>query len=443
MLRQVIVIIMLVCGGSAFAQDTAAGIAQERVTASELWRGAAGYEPFQQAWTGWVNFEPERERRIVPGSDIGSAYAEIAGGVRFVADAGAVRLQECGFNLNQPSRCQYPAPEGRHAAFAPGSGFSIVFDQPAAVAAFDLSPGPTDATRVGEAAVFEVTALMLGDPVATVRVEAEGFQDNGEGWASVQIPAEEVDDVFPPDRFTEIRIRAFDVQGTPVRAGTVIDALRFLRNAPREEAADDSPFAAAGPVAGLDAAFERTARIRDVFQGSRIVELQQTPEGGLFPVPERRRVRVDLAAARADAQRQRSEAGVATPVELSVRGAEQVMLPILAPLNALADPANARGLVAGADLIEDRDTFHLYVPTEHGTAVIRGSRVLTVTPDGARAPGPLRISYTEYGAVASFNLYGAAYGVEIACVPSQPICSDPAAMQDFVDRLFIFVGGAR
>ena len=416
--------------------------AQERVAENPFTQSPTGYEPYQGAFAGWVNFEPELERGIRRGAQVGEAYAGRAGGVRFIAEAGGVVLEECGFDLNTPSRCRYPASEGRHAAFAPGSSLTLRFDQRAALAAFALSPGRPGPNGAGEAAVFQVTALINGDPITRVRVEAQSFEDNGEGWARVQIPAQATANEFPPDRFNEIRIEALDVQGAPARAGIVIDAFRFLRNAARETR-DTGPFAGLGPRAGLDGAFDRTARIRDVFMGSRQVQAQQIPPGGRFAVPERRRVRVDVAAALIDGQRQRSQAGVSVPMELGVEAAKPVGLPILAPLSALADPEAGRGLVDGADLVADADSFHLYVPTEHGSAVIRGSRVLTLTPQAGRTPGRLRISFNQYGAMASFNLYGAAYGVEIACEPSQLICSDRDAVRDFIDRLFIFVGEAR
>ncbi|WP_417491175.1 hypothetical protein [Maricaulis sp.] len=185
--------------------------------------------------------------------------------------------------------------------------------------------------------------------------------------------------------------------------------------------------------------------------------LQRQPAAEPASPESPRTVAIDWDQARADARRQANiNAEIVAAARLapelprpSNRDAGQVAntrLPVLVPnmasLNATQPPTV---------LLFPRPDFYTLSITGDGLLIeVFGTRLAhAVAPDAITArqlratdPDALRVSATEYGQVADFNRYGAAYTVTLECDNPQgdPRCADDVLVRHITRSLVIAAG---
>jgi hypothetical protein len=165
-------------------------------------------------------------------------------------------------------------------------------------------------------------------------------------------------------------------------------------------------------------------------------------DGMRYPEAERMRMPVDMNTARLAALRQREMMSMDLPEAAGFTTREPLTLPILAPLGVFAGEDPAAGLAEGVRFSGRSDYFHLRFNSDIGRVVISGSRmVVRGAQDAGPALGEMTVSSGYDGAYASFNLYGAAYSVRVACGTEEidEPCNDPEALRTLLDRLFVWM----
>ena len=417
-------------------------IAQRTQPDAQQFPGAAGY--VQRAddapWLGWVNFNRSGEPPVIGGMDISRSYEDLAGGVRF--GFGARRAPTLMLCRDGATTCGADgAPSGGHVMRVAENVLRIDFARPTVAVTMMATP---DWARDVRAEVFVIEGWADGDTMLVEQVFAPSRPVTGESWVRLTLsaqPRQTTAAAAPATteavEFDFVVIRALNANGGPVNAPFLIDDLRFADQF-GPAALDDL-----GPRAGgLDPMLDDTGRLARNLQR----DAETIREGGLrnnaiYPAARRIRMAIDYEAAQqgASAQREFVDAQISLPTALG--RAEDVSVPILAPLGAFADENPRSELAEGVGFMGRPDFYHLILPTELGEAVITGTRLATPTRQGAHDMGTLAIGRGYGGANASFNLYGASYAVRLSCEGSdlaEP-CNAPEELEALLERLFLFI----
>ncbi len=418
-------------------------ILQQQQTDAQQFPGTAGYA--QRAdngpWFGWVNFNRGGEPPTADGMDISRIYEDAAGGVRFgfgARQAPALMLCRDGTAMCGPGG----APSGGHVMRVAENTLRIDFARPAVAVTMLAAP---DWTRDIRANVFVIEGWADGDGLLVEQVNAPLRPVTGESWVRLTLSGQQrqttavaaAPAAAAPTEFDFVIVRALNANGGPVNAPFLIDDLRFADQI-GPTALDDL-----GPRAGgLDPMLDDTQRLAEALQS----QAETIREGGprqnaLYPAARRIRMAIDYDAALQGAQAQRQFVNAQVSLPTALGRAEDVSVPILAPLGVFAEE-NPRGdLAADVGFMGRPDFYHLIIPTELGEAVITGTRLATPTRQGARDMGTLAIGRGYAGAHARFNLYGASYAVRLSCEGSDLIepCNDPEELEALLERLFLFI----
>ena len=404
----------------------------------------SGYRlnPGNELWYGWVNFDQDRQLGLLEGRRANLGWREQAGGVRFATgQAEGARIVRCGNNSNT---CALPQPDSPDALVA-GAGSGVLrvdFAQPVVAVTALVAP---DRGFGAEPDMFVIEGWRNGDIASIARGDVEIYDSQARGWTRLTLSGladatratSAVAAAGAGQEFDYVIIRAVTANGAATDTPIVLDALRFAdRYGP-------TPYDSLGPRAGgLDDMLAETGRTAARLQERGEIVRQGGPrEGMAYPVAERMRMPLNMAAARAAAVRQRQFMSMDLPSTSGLRGRERVTLPILAPLGVFQGEDPSAGLSDGVRFSGRRDYFHLRFNSEIGRVVISGSRVVARPRAGDLRPGEISVSAGYDGAYASFNLYGAAYSVRVACGTEEldEPCNDPEALRTLLDRLFLWM----
>ena len=411
----------------------------------------AGYRlnPGNGLWYGWTNFDQNRSLGRIAGEDVSLAWREQAGGVRFAAgQREGARIIACGRGSNT---CALPQPDSPDALIAgAGSGYvRIDFAQP--VSAVSVLAAP-DRGFGAEPDLFILEGWSDGDVAATDQQIVQIYDSAGQGWTRLTLSGlpgrvDEQDDAASRAvtaarqgrEFDYVILRGVTDNGSPAETPIVIDSLRFAdRYGP-------TPYDSLGPRAGSMASMVEDSGVRSrrlqISSQAEVIRERGARDGMRYPAAERMRMPLDMDGARTAALRQRRDMQMELPPASGLVGREPVTLPILAPLGVFTGEDPSAGLAPGVRFSGRSDYFHLRFNSEIGRVVISGTRV--VTP-GDRPGGPserLAVSSGYDGAYASFNLYGGAYSVRVACGVEEldEPCNDPEALRTLLDRLFVWM----
>ncbi len=404
----------------------------------------SGYQlnPDNDLWFGWVNFDQDRELGLVEGRVANLGWREQAGGVRFATgQRETARIVRCGTGSNTCALPQADSPDALVAGA--GSGFiRIDFAQPVSAVTALVAP---DRGFDAEPDLFVMEGWRDGDIASVTSGEVEIYDSNAQGWTRLTLSglAEATRATTAAgaagsgQEFDYVIIRGVTANGAETRAPIVLDALRFAdRYGP-------APFNALGPRAGgLEDMLDETGRsgARLAARGE-IVERGGRREGLRYPVAERLRMPLDRSTIRNAALRQRQIMAMDLPVAAGLRGREPMTVPILAPLGIFNGEDPAAGAAGHVRFTGRSDYFHLRFNSEIGRVVISGTRIVTPAQGGEPGPGELLVSSGYDGAYASFNLYGAAYSVRVACGTEEidEPCNDPEALRTLLDRLILWM----
>lgn len=404
----------------------------------------SGYElnEANSLWYGWVNFDQDRELGLLEGRVANLGWRGEAGGVRFATgQREGARIIRCGAGSNTCALSQPDSPDALIAGA--GSGFiRIDFAQPVSAVTALVAPDRGFGT---EPDLFVMEGWRNGDIASVTRGEVQIYDSNAQGWtrltlsgladatrattaATVSASGQEFDYVI---------IRGVTANGAETRTPIVIDALRFAdRYGP-------TPFDSLGPrTGGLQDMLDETRRTgaRLAARGE-IVQQGGQRDGLRYPVAERMRMPMDQTAIRNAALRQRQIIAMDLPEAAGLRGREPMTVPILAPLGIFNGEDPAAGAADHVRFTGRQDYFHLRFDSEIGRVVISGTRIVTPGRAGEPGPGELQVSSGYDGAYASFNLYGAAYSVRVACGTEEidEPCNDPEALRTLLDRLILWM----
>jgi len=393
-------------------------------------------------WYGWVNFDQDRQLGLLEGHLANLGWREEAGGVRFATgQREGARIIRCGTGSNT---CALPQPDSPDALIAgAGSGFiRIDFAQPVSAVTALVAP---DRGFGAEPDLFVMEGWRNGDTAAVTRGEVQIYDSNAQGWTRLTLSGladatratTAATAAASGQEFDYVIIRGVTANGAETRTPIVIDALRFAdRYGP-------TPFDSLGPRAGgLQDMLDETRRTgaRLAARGD-IVRQGGRREGLRYPVAERMRMPMDRPTIRNAALRQRQIMAMDLPEAASLRGREPMTVPILAPLGIFNGEDPAAGAADHVRFTGRQDYFHLRFNSEIGRVVISGTRIVTPGRAGEPGPGELRVSSGYDGAYASFNLYGAAYSVRVACGTEEidEPCNDPEALRTLLDRLILWM----
>ena len=404
----------------------------------------SGYRlnPGNDLWYGWVNFDQDRQLGLLEGRRANLGWREQAGGVRFATgQAEGARIVRCADNSNT---CALPQPASPDALVA-GAGSGVLrvdFAQPVSAVTALVAP---DRAFGEEPDLFVIEGWRNGDIASIARADVEIYDSQARGWTRLTLSGladgsratATVAATGSGQEFDYVIIRGVTANGAPTDTPIVLDALRFAdRYGP-------TPFDSLGPRAGgLDDMVSESGRTAARLQERGEIVRQGGPrEGMAYPVAERMRMPLNMAAARAAAVRQREFLSLDLPETSGLRGREAVTLPILAPLGVFQGEDPGAGLAEEVRFSSRRDYFHLRFSSEIGRVVISGTRVVARPRTGDLAPGEISVSSGYDGAYASFNLYGAAYSVRVACGTEEldEPCNDPEALRTLLDRLFLWM----
>ena len=408
-------------------------------------RTGSGYRrnPDTGLWYGWVNFDQEQQLGLLEGRRAQLGWREQAGGVRFAAgQAEGARIVRCGTGSNT---CAVPQPDSPEAlvAGAESGVLRVDFAQPVTAVTALVAPDRGFGT---EPDLFVIEGWRNGDIASIARADVEIYDSQARGWTRLTLSglaetARATTAVAAGggsgQEFDYVIIRAVTANGAPVETPIVLDSLRFAdRHGP-------TPFDSLGPRAGgLEDMLAETGRTAARLQErAQIVRRGGRREGMAYPVAEQMRMPLDMSAARAAAVRQRTFMSLDLPAASGLVGREAVTLPIVAPLGVFQGEDPGAGLAEGVRFSGRRDYFHLRFDSEIGRVVISGTRVVTRPQAGDLRPGEISVSAGYDGAYASFNLYGAAYSVRVACGTEAlgEACNDPEALRTLLDRLFLWM----
>jgi hypothetical protein len=402
----------------------------------------SGYElnPGNGLWYGWVNFDQDRALGLVEGRIVNLGWREQAGGVRFGAgQREGARIVRCGAGSNT---CALPQPGSPDALIASAGTLRIDFAQPVAAVSALVAP---DRGFGAEPDLFVMEGWRDGDIVSVTRGDVEIYDSNAQGWTRLTLSGlaeaaratTAVTAATDGRAFDYVIIRGVTANGAETRTPIVLDALRFAdRHGP-------TPYDSLGPRAGgLQAMLEDTRRTgaRLAAQGQ-VVQPGGMREGMRYPAAEHMRMPVDMPAARNAAQRQRQVMAMNLPMGAGLRGRAPMTVPILAPLGIFRGEDPAAGAAEHVRFTGRNDYFHLRFDSEIGRVVISGTRIVARPQAGEQSPGEMHVSAGYDGAYASFNLYGAAYSVRVACGTEEigAPCNDPDALRTLLDRLILWM----
>jgi len=391
-------------------------------------------------WYGWVNFDQDRGLGLVEGRIVNLGWREQAGGVRFGGgQREGARIVRCGPGSNT---CALPQPDSPDALIASSGVLRIDFAQPVVAVTALVAP---DRSVGREPDLFVMEGWRDGDIVSVTRGEVQIYDSNAQGWTRLTLSgladaARATTAVTAPSdgrEFDYVIIRGVTANGAQTPTPIVLDALRFAdRHGP-------TPFDSLGPRAGgLQSMLEETRRTgaRLAAQG-RVIQPGGVREGMRYPAAEHMRMPMDMPAARNAALRQRQLMAMELPAAAGLRGREPMTLPILAPLGIFRGEDPAAGAAEHVRFTGRSDYFHLRFDSEIGRVVISGTRIVARPQAGEQGPGEMHVSSGYDGAYASFNLYGAAYSVRVACGTEEigAPCNDPDALLTLLDRLILWM----
>ncbi len=421
-----------------------------QVQTAQQFADPGGYESRADngPWIGWVNFNRSTDPVVSNGTNISRTYEEVAGGVRF--GLGDRQTPEVVLCRDGSRDCAGGSPSGGHALRDVDGVLRIDFAQP--VFAVTVAAAP-DWTRDVRAEVFQIEGWGNGDILVQAQQAVSPEYVVGENWVQLTLNGQQRQTATvattPPGavtatEFDYVIIRAFNANGAPVNAPILIDDLRFADNRGSTPLDDQGP-----RTGGLDPMLDDT---RDLGPGlqreAEVIREGGTRENSLYPVARRIRMAIDYEAAEQAAQRQRADVNLQISIPTALGRADDVSVPILAPLGAF-ESENPRGALAdGVAFMGRPDFYHLILPTELGEAVITGTRLASPSAYGERNVGTLQSGSGYDGAFASFNLYGVAYAVRITCegvaTPAdgrteEPPCNNPVELDALLDRLFLFI----
>lgn len=408
----------------------------------------AGYQlnPGNELWYGWVNFDQDRSLGLLEGADASLGWREQAGGVRFAAgQREGARIIRCASGSNT---CALPQPDSPDALIAgAGAGYLRVdFARPVTAVTALVAP---DRSFGAEPDLFVMEGWRDGDIAASAREEVQIYDSAGRGWtrltlsgfASAARDAAALSAAADGQEFDYVIIRGVTANGAQTQTPIVMDALRFAdRYGP-------TPFDSLGPRSGgLQSMLDETGRMRQRLQSRAEPVRTDAPREGMregmrYPAARHMRMPVDMGAARTAAVRQRDMMSLDIALLSDLVGREAPRLPVLAPLAIFVDEDPDAGLAERVRFTSRSNYFHLRFDSEIGRVVISGTRIVTPDVDRPGAPGQLEIMSGYDGAFASFNLYGAAYSVRIACGTEEldEPCNDPEILRTLIDRLFVFM----
>lgn len=420
-----------------------AQVAQTQPTQQFPDPGGYGARADNGPWVGWINFNRSGQPAVSDGTDITRTYEEVAGGVRF--GLGERQAPEVILCRDASRDCASGAPSGGHALRELDGVLRIDFAQP--VFAVTVSAA-ADWTRDVRAEVFQIEGWGNGDILIQAQQALSPEYVAGQNWVQLTLNGQQRQTATntiaagtgpaTTTEFDYVIIRALNANGGAVNAPVLIDDLRFADNR------GETPLDDQGPrTGGLDNMLDDTRRLGARLQRDAVTIREGGPrQDALYPVARRVRMAIDYEAAREGAERQRTDIDLDISIPTRLGRAEDVSVPILAPLGAFEDEDPRGDLAEGVAFMGRPDFYHLILPTNLGEAVITGTRLATPSRHGQDRLGTLEIGRGYAGARSSFNLYGASYSVRLSCegsdITDEP-CSDPIALETLLERLILFI----
>lgn len=395
-----------------------------------------------ELWYGWVNFDQDRLQGLVEGPVESTSWREQAGGVRFATgQSGSIALFRCGSGSNS---CAVPQAESPDALIARTNTGALRIDFARPVAAVSAVVAPDRSFDV-EADLFVMEGWRDGDIASVTRGQVEIYDSNARGWTRLTLSgladtsrtATSAATAGAGTEFDYVIIRALTANGSATRSPFIVDAVRFA------DRYGSTPFDSLGPrAAGFQDMLDETrqfgarlsAQAEVIQDGGRREDLQ-------YPAAQWVRMPMDREMIRRAAQRQRRTMAMDLPESGGFRGRERMTVPILAPLGVFTAEDPELGIAEHVRFTGRRDYFHLRFDSQVGRAVVSGTRIVTPGRPGEPGPGELLVSAGYDGAYASFNLYGAAYSVRVACGTEETDepCNDPEALRTLLDRLILWM----
>ncbi len=334
-------------------------------------------------------------------------------------------VQECGTNLNYPSRCLLPAlGNDNYAAYIKGRNASFSFDPKATAFSVNISPLSKNRTTLATLTVYDAMENVLGTREITVfntdpSWTSIAFSLRGQNANQISFVTLEMSDGSDGFLVDNIVIaRLVDNDGRVLELDRETLARPSIRDEIRQTLKEQMASGARPPIA------ERNIRKtgRPVREGFKAAEID--------------RLAIDWSRAKTFAARLK-DAGVSRPGVIARADRDRVELPILVPARVTKDPM----ILAKPDFYYATISGDGWFINIHGTRLTYRRAVFYGGPDESPS-SDIEFFDTETGIATSFALFGAHYAVSLTCdtVETQTLCADQTFLASWIDDLVPSLG---